>query len=158
MRSRPGRALAPAGTSFFISLFYATMNLMEAFFRKIIFLLWIEWYFFDVPRAILRGWGNFLKFNLNYFSVPVLLKTFLSPWRRYSMSYGKRFDPGKFFEAFTFNMMSRGIGAVLRIFFIVIGVSIEIFIFLAGAITFLAWLISPIILIGGFFYGFTILF
>jgi len=120
--------------------------------------LWLEWQFFDAPKSILKGWRNYLKFNLNYFSVPVLLKTFFSHWHRYRYSYGKGFNAGRYFEAFTFNLMSRIIGAVLRLFFIFLGLLIEVFIILAGAVIFFGWLILPFLLITGIFYGFKILF
>jgi len=132
--------------------------MLERILTQNIISLWLQWQFFDVPMSILKVWRNFLKFNLNYFSVPTLLKTLFSHWRRYSYSYGKRFDPGRYFEALTFNMMSRGIGAVLRIFFIVIGLLIEIFIIFAGLILFLGWIILPFLLIIFFIYGFRILF
>jgi hypothetical protein len=123
-----------------------------------IFSLWFQWQFFDVPKGILRGWGNFLRFNLNYFSVPVLLKTFFSHWHKYRYSYGKGFAPARYFEVFIFNMMSRIIGAVLRTFFIIIGLLTEILIFFCGLVVFLGWLILPVILIAGFFYGFKLFF
>ena len=126
--------------------------------RQNIIFFWFQFQFFDVPKSILKGWGNYLKFNLNYFSVPVLIKTFFSPWRRYKFGYGKGFNLGRYFEAFTFNMMSRIIGAVLRLFFIFLGFLIEIFIVLAGAVIFLGWFMLPLLLIGGIFYGFKILF
>lgn len=124
-------------------------NLISAF---------LQWQFFDVPKEILKGWKNFLKFNLNYFSVPILFKTLFSHWHRYSYSYGKGFNPGRYFEAFVFNMMSRVIGALLRIFFIVIGLLIEVLLFFTGFILFLGWLALPFLLIAVFFYGFYILF
>jgi hypothetical protein len=131
---------------------------MESVLRNNIISAFFQWQFFDMPKNILKGWRNFLKFNLNYFSVQTLLKTLFSHWHRYSYSYGKKFDPGRYFEAFIFNMMSRIIGAILRLFFIFIGLLIEIFIFLVGGIIFLGWLILPLLLIGSFFYGFGLLF
>jgi hypothetical protein len=130
---------------------------MQDILRKNIVFLWLEWQFFESPRGILKGWGNYLKFNLNYFSVPVLLATFFSPWRRYSLTYGKGLKPGRYFETFTFNLMSRGIGAFLRLFFIFLGLLVEVFIFLCGAVIFLVWLLLPIFLIGGLYFGFKIL-
>ena len=132
--------------------------MLEKILTQNIISLWLQWQFFDVPKNILKGWRNFLKFNLNYFSVPTLLKTLFSHWHRYSYSYGKRFDPWRYFEALVFNMMSRVIGAVLRIFFIVTGLLIEIFIIFGGLIIFLGWIILPLLLIGSFFYGFGLLF
>jgi hypothetical protein len=125
---------------------------------KNLFILWLEWQFFDVPKGILNGWKNFLKFNLNYFSVPLLLRTFFSHWRRYRYSYGRGFSPARYFEVFVFNVMSRVIGAVLRTFLIVTGILTEILIFSVGLFVFLGWLVLPVILITGFFYGFKLLF
>ncbi len=126
--------------------------------RQNIISLWLEWHFFDVPKSILQGWKNYLKFNLNYFSIPVLFKTFFSPWRRYGMSYGKGFNPGRYFEVFIFNLFSRSVGAVLRIFFMVMGLLAEIFIVLSGAVMFLGWLALPLLLLFGLLSGFKILF
>lgn len=118
---------------------------------------YIEWHFYEVPREIVIGWSNFIVFGLNFFSLPVLVRTLFSPWHRYRYEYGKQFDIGRWFEAFTFNMMSRGIGAILRVFLILIGVLAEIFIFLAGAVAFCLWLLLPPLIAAGFLGGFMFL-
>ena len=123
-----------------------------------IFFLYLQWHFIDRPKSILKGWGNCLKFNLNYWSVPVLLKTFFSPWRRYRYSYGKGFDLKRWVEAFSFNMISRTIGAIMRSFLVVAGLATEIIVLLAGVAVFLSWLALPVLLALGIFYGFKILF
>ncbi len=115
------------------------------------------WQFFDVPRAILKAWQNFLLFNLNYFSVPTLLKTFFSHWRRYGYPYGKVFEIWKNIEVFVFNMMSRTIGAILRTIFIIIGLLLEILIILMGAVIFFGWIILPFLLIAGLLFGLKLL-
>lgn len=119
---------------------------------------YIEWHYFDMPKEILRGWRNFLVFGLNYFSVPVLLKTLFSYWKRYHYDYGRGFDPGKWFEAFTFNMMSRSIGAVLRLFLIGVGITAEAIIILAGLAVFISWIFLPAIIVAGFLFGLMLLF
>jgi len=120
---------------------------------KNIFFQYLCWQFLDMPRNLLKAWGNFLKFNLNYFSIPLLLKTFFSPWRRYSWSYGRGFDLGRFFEVFFSNLISRILGALMRVFLIIFGVIAEVFIFIIGIIIFLGWIILPFLLIGGFILG-----
>lgn len=122
-----------------------------------IFLQALVWQFFDAPKAILKAWQNFLLFNLNYFSVPALLKTFFSPWRRYHYPYGRVFEIWKNIETFVFNMMSRIIGAILRTIFIIIGLLLEILIILIGAVTFLGWTILPFLLIAGLLFGLKLL-
>jgi len=125
--------------------------------EKIVFVQYLVWQFIDSPRAILKAWKNFLFFNLNYFSIPTLLRTFFSHWKRYSYSYGKSFNIGRYFEAFTFNAMSRVIGAILRTFVIIIGLIVEVILFLAGAIIVLGWIFLPFILIYGLIYGFKLI-
>jgi len=127
---------------------------MEVAKKQNIFLEWISWQFFEMPRNILKAWGNFLRFNLNYFSISLLIKTFFSPWRRYRVSYGRGFDLGEYFEALFSNLLFRILGALLRTFFILIGLLIEIFIIFAGAIIFIGWIILPALLIVGFIFGF----
>lgn len=114
----------------------------------------LVWQFWDVPKAILRGWKNFLLFNLNYFSLPILLKTFFSHWRRYYSPYGKTFEIWKNIESFVFNVMSRIIGAILRTVLIVFGALIEILIILIGLIVLIGWLILPVLLLIGLWFGF----
>lgn len=118
----------------------------------------ISWHFFEVPREILKAWKNFLKFNLNYFSVPLLLKTLFSPWRRYKISRGQGFDLGKFFETLISNLIFRLLGAVIRSFLIFVGLLVELFIVFGGIIIFIGWLVLPAFLILGFIFGLKVLF
>jgi len=118
---------------------------------------WISWHFFDVPKEILKGWKNYLKYNLEYFSVPLLLKTYFSYWRGYKWSYGRGFDIVVWAEAIFSNLISRFLGAFLRTFLIIIGIITEIVVFFLGLIFFLSWLFLPIIFIIGIFYGFRFL-
>lgn len=123
-----------------------------------IFVLYLEWQFLDTSKAILQGWANCLRFNLNFWSVPLLLKTFFSHWHRYRYSYGKGLDFKRYLESFTFNMISRVLGMIMRSVLIVLGLITEVFVFLAGIIVFFVWLMSPFILTWSLFYGFKILF
>ena len=126
--------------------------------KQNIFVQYLAWQFADVPQAILTGWKNCLRFNLNYWSVPLLLKTLFSHWRRYRYSYGRGFNLRRYFEAFSFNMISRVLGTLMRSVLIIFGLLTEILVILVGAIVFFIWLILPLLLIGGIFYGYKILF
>ncbi len=117
----------------------------------------ITWQFFDVPWGILKGWKTFLLFNLNYFSVPTLIKTYLSPWRRYGSHYGNPFDFWQNFEVLIFNLMSRIIGAIMRTFFIILGLISEFFIIIIGLIILIAWFLAPVLLIIGLVFGISLL-
>lgn len=123
-----------------------------------ILFLWISWQFFDVPKQILKAWRNFLLFNLNYFSIPALIRTLFSYWRQYRWYYPRGLDIGGFLTTLFSNMMSRTIGATLRVFLVIFGGLVEIFILFAGLVVFLTWIIMPVILVLGIYHGFRILF
>jgi len=112
-----------------------------------------SWYFIETTGEILKAWKNFLWFNLNYFSVATLLKTYFSPWRRYYSSYGKVFKVWENIEVLIFNTMSRIIGAVLRTFLIIAGLFLELIIIILGIIILAAWLILPLGLTVCFLFG-----
>ncbi|HDL75009.1 MAG TPA: hypothetical protein ENH06_01315 [bacterium] len=125
---------------------------------KNIFYEYLEWHFLDVPKFIIKIWKNFLLFNLNYWSIFLLFKTLFSPWRRYKFSYGKMIDLNRYFEAFTFNAISRGIGVIMRSVLILVGLLMEIFILFSGLIIFSIWIILPVFIIAGFLFGFKIIY
>lgn len=119
---------------------------------------WLKWHFFEAPKSILQIWRNFLKFNFDFFSVGVLIRTLFSPWKKNQWSYGRGFDIGRYFSVLFSNLISRILGAVVRLFLIIFGLLIEIFIFLGGAFVFLFWIIMPVLLIFGFWLGLKIVF
>ena len=118
---------------------------------------YIGWHYFEMPKNIWRGWRNFLEFGLNYFSTLLLLRTLFSPWRRYRYDYPRGFDPGAWFNTFTFNLMSRGIGSVMRVVLICVGLLAELFIFAAGAVVFALWILMPAIIVASLFVGIALL-
>jgi len=119
---------------------------------------YLEWHFLEVPREILKGSKNILKFNLNYFSILLLLRTFFSPWKKYRWFYPRGFSVPKYFEVFVSNSMSRIIGMILRVFLIIIGVLTEVFIFFAVIFVFAGWIIFPLLLLAGLWFGIRLFF
>jgi len=121
---------------------------MEACPKQNIILSWLTWHFFETPKGILNAFKNFLIFNFNYFSIPFHFKTLFSHWRRYKEFYSKNIvDIKQNFKTLTFNLISRVLGAIVRLITILIGVAAEIFIFIIGFISVIGWLLSPIFLI-----------
>ena len=132
--------------------------MIEASPKKNIISKWLVWHFFEVPKKILQGFWNFLVFNINYFSISLLLKTLFSHWRRYRDFYGRGFDPKRYAQVFISNTISRILGALIRIVTILIGLIVEFFIFLGGIFLFLIWCFLPLIIIFLFFSGLQLLF
>ena len=123
----------------------------------VLFALYLKWHFIDAPRAIVRGWGNILWFNANYFSVGLLLKTLFAPWKGITWQKKRGFDIGDVFETVASNIISRTLGAVVRTPLILIGFTGSIGIFIAGVVLLLFWFLLPILIFVTFVYGFKLL-
>jgi hypothetical protein len=119
--------------------------------KKDILSSWILWHYVISLERIYRQWKDFLKFNMDYFSIPFLLRTIFSPWKKYKISYGRGFDIAKIFEALTFNVFSRFIGAGIRTLVILFGLLSQFLILLFGIFIIFFWIILPLITTFGIF-------
>ncbi|PJE69481.1 MAG: hypothetical protein COU98_01855 [Candidatus Staskawiczbacteria bacterium CG10_big_fil_rev_8_21_14_0_10_38_10] len=119
--------------------------------------LWFFWYFYEMSGRLIKIWKNFLLFNLEYFSIPALLKTLFSPWRRYIWMYPRGFDVWGYLETSLSNLISRFLGALCRICLIITGIIFEAFVFVLGLIILITWLIWPVLLLMGLLTGFNVL-
>jgi hypothetical protein len=120
--------------------------------------LFIDWYFIDFPKEILKGIKNYLKFGLHYFSIPFLLKTFFYHWHKYAWQYPRAPDIAKIFEVWISNQISRLIGMILRSFLIFAGLLFEIFVLIFGFLFLFLWLFLPAIWFLILIYGVKFLF
>ena len=125
---------------------------MEVNNRQNIFVTWLVWHFVEVPKFLLTVWNNYILFALNYFSLPILLKSLFAPWRRYRWNYPKGIDVGEFLSTLISNAFSRLMGALMRIILIVVGIVFQIFVLLAGLIIILLLILIPFIIIACFLY------
>lgn len=122
--------------------------------RANIISLWIIWQFYEMPKFLLHVWKNYLAFASNFFSVPLLLKTFFAPWHRYKWPYPRGFDVTEFFNTLISNTFSRILGAMMRIVLIITGLLLQIIIILAGAAAVVLWIFMPFLIIAGFLFVF----
>lgn len=108
---------------------------------------WVNWHFIGMPAFLFSIYKNYLAFNLEFFSVPLLLSTLFSPWRRELWAGTSRFDLGQFFEALIYNIFSRLMGAMLRLALIIVGIALELFILVIGLATIGLFVAIPFILV-----------
>ncbi len=130
---------------------YYTFLMWQVVKKQNIFFLWAFWHYNTALREIFRGWKDVFRFNIYYFSLPFLLKTFFSPWRRYKFSYGRGFNFNKFIETFFLNVFSRFVGLFIRFFVILAGVILQIFIIIFGISLFIFWIVLPIATLFGIY-------
>lgn len=110
------------------------------------------WYIESIKRISQVAYLMVLK-NLDYFSIPLLLKTFFQPWKRDILST-QGLSLNQKFQIWTFNLMSRIIGAIIRFFTIIIGLILTLVLMIFGLLAVIAWILMPIIILYFFVYGF----
>jgi hypothetical protein len=127
---------------------------MEKVFREKSFIsLWFQWHFFCVPKKIIKGWKNFLIFNLDFFSIRFLFKTIFSYWHKYRWCYDKSFSFKNRLNVLFSNFISRFLGFLIRILIIIFGLAVEFFIILIGFFILIAWVLIPFLLMIGIIFG-----
>ncbi|MSR78646.1 MAG: hypothetical protein EXS59_00665 [Candidatus Taylorbacteria bacterium] len=116
------------------------------------FWYYIIWHYTRAWRDMMRLVSNYLWFVGNFFSINLLLKTLISPWKRLSVSGGKGGEES-FVGAFIINTLMRIVGLFIRLFTISIGVVCLIAVVGLSVLVALVWLCLPAIIIGMFFAG-----
>jgi ATP-dependent Clp protease ATP-binding subunit ClpC len=106
----------------------------------------LVWHYTQGFSFYLNRWVFYTQWVNHYFSLTTLLSTLFSPWKRLvEEDKSPGFNIQKYFEAFMFNVISRGIGAVVRFTLIWAGLIILLLVYFGGAIGVIIWLILPII-------------
>lgn len=104
----------------------------------------LTWHYTVGLRSYIQIWVHQVDWTIHYFSPGILLKTLFSPWKKLVIVDDKPgFNLGRSFEAFTYNIISRGMGFIVRSALIVVGFFSVIFTMAAGVLAVLVWLILP---------------
>lgn len=118
----------------------------------LLFVDYFLWHYTRAFRDLLSIWTNFFWFVIHFFSIPLLLRTLLSPWKRVKedLHQGSVED---FFAAIVVNIVTRIIGALVRLTIIVLGL-ISLVLLLVGLFLFLVfWILFPIVIAYLFLLG-----
>lgn len=118
---------------------------------------YLRWHYSGAFIDMLRVWRNLFLFLIDFFSIPLLLRTLLSPWRRLREERRHGFDLADFFSVLIVNIVTRIVGAMIRTVIIVIGL-FWLTLLLVGGILFVAlWMVAPIVIVFGLVRGFSLL-
>jgi hypothetical protein len=107
---------------------------------------YLVWHYSGGVRSFLTVWKDFLWFAYNFFSIPLLFRTFLSPFQRLGEEYKRTLDVGAIFSTLVTNIIMRFVGAIARGFVILIGIMSIMFVLVAGVVLFIAWLFLPFLI------------
>lgn len=112
----------------------------------------LTWHFSVVPREFIIGWKNLLVFNFHFFSTKILLRTLFAPWKRKTIEKTTTgFNLNEWFTVFTFNLISRVVGAIVRLCLISWSLLAEISIVIFGLLVFPLIVLFPILSLPTYF-------
>src|SRR3990172_10362400 len=104
----------------------------------------LVWHYTIGVDYYITQWIFFVRYVLHYFSFSLLLRTLFAPWKRLvEEDTSPGFNLQKYFETLTFNMISRGIGAAVRLILILVGVIVIFIVFFGGSLGIIFWFLVP---------------
>ena len=106
---------------------------------------YLYWHYVLAWRDGFRIYRDLLWFVGHFFSIPTLIRTWLSPWRRLGETYEGGLDPAAWFSALLVNLLMRVVGALARTVLILVGLLTWLVTALVGIVMVAVWLVLPFI-------------
>ena len=119
-----------------------------------------DYFVWHYTRAWWQMWGvwrNFLWMVIHFFSLPQLSRSLFSPFKRITEGRGDTFSFEDLATYVIVNLISRIIGAIVRIVIILIGLITLAFTIVGGFVTYLFWMVTPFMVIVLFGAGISLL-
>ncbi len=105
----------------------------------------LSWHYSEGFSYYINRWIYSLRYIEHHFSLPLLVRTLFYPWKRLeSEGGGPGFSVSRYFENLTFNLISRFIGACVRVILILTGLFLIAFVFVGGALGIIIWAVIPL--------------
>lgn len=111
------------------------------------------WHYSRAVRDLLNIVMNFIWFFYEFFSIPLLLKTYAAPFKRLNEEYSGGFNLQAWAEAFIINTLMRFVGILMRSVLLLLGISLIILTILVGVILCFVWICAPVLLCFLLIYG-----
>ena len=113
---------------------------------KILIYAVVPWVVVSVPLALMKGVMRAVKLWLEIFSVPFLVLTLFSPWKRITDLYHPSgFNISRWAQALTLNLTSRMMGAIVRCSAIVFSLACLVMIVSVYLAAMAVWIGTPIV-------------
>ncbi len=121
----------------------------------ILILSWqfVIWYYTAALFNFIKISGDFIWFLYHFFSIPILIPTLFSKWKRMGDVRTRKFDIKDFFSVFIVNSIMRVIGFFIRSFVIITGILSIVLAIAVEMLIFVAWLFLPVIIVALFALG-----
>jgi hypothetical protein len=119
---------------------------------------YLKWHYGRAPNDLFGIWKNVMWFVWHFFSVPILLRTFFSRWRRLGERYPQGPDVVGFASTFIVNVIMRGVGALVRLITLCAALAAFIAALIIGVASAVLWFVLPLLVPILLIHGVTLLF
>lgn len=116
--------------------------------------LFIKWFFVRAPLEIVRLGRNFLAWDWQFFSIGYFVPRLFAPWHRDISDYGRGFDLSRFLHVWGWNLISRFLGAILRLLVMFVGLVVLLWIVILTISSLVIWYALPVLVPGLVIVGF----
>jgi ATP-dependent Clp protease ATP-binding subunit ClpC len=104
---------------------------------------YLAWHYGNGMAGVVTLWKNGIEFFYHYFSIPVLLATLFTPFRRvYKVKQGSGFSFQEWADRTSYNLLSCVMGAIIRSAVIVTGIVCIVLVGLVGLLGVCLWIIG----------------
>lgn len=101
------------------------------------------WHYTYAMAELGRMSVNFLWFVVHFFSIPIVLRTLVSPWRRLDEPYTGALNFGGWFETLIVNTLMRVVGLVIRIVMLAVGLVLLVVLAVFELAALAVWVLLP---------------
>ena len=103
-------------------------------------------------------WRNYLWYIIHVFSLPQLMRSWVSPFKRVTEGRGNTLSFEDFASYIIINILSRLVGAIVRTAVIFAGLVSLLVTVLVGFVLYAVWMVLPFVIIGLVGAGLSLLF
>ena len=103
----------------------------------------VPWALWDQPKRILRCYVEYARACAEILSITFLLQTLVSPWKGISEAVPSVIRWDQFLQAFFVNLVTRGIGMVIRLMAIALSLTLQILLLAVFVILSVGWYVLP---------------
>jgi hypothetical protein len=114
---------------------------------------YFKWHYTRAFGELFHVWLNFLWFTIHFFSLPELIRSWASPWKRMVESKGEGFNLEAYISYIVINLLSRVIGFIARSFVISAGLLTLSLVIIIGISLYLVWILLPLSIVASFVIG-----
>ncbi|MDD4628118.1 MAG: hypothetical protein PHE68_01855 [Candidatus Peribacteraceae bacterium] len=117
----------------------------------------LPWYLWREPIRLMRGYVEYAKAFYEIISIGFLLRTLFSPWKGIVERAPTGFQWELIMQAIAVNLVTRGIGMVIRLFAIILSLAMQVIVLATFIVIFLAWFAFPVLFVAGVGFALTLI-